>query len=155
MKFHLAQTNVAIAKYGYEDPRFAGFVNNLDRINALADSSPGFVWRYIAEDETEAGTEVFGDDNMLFNMSVWESKESLMNYVYQSAHVEILRKRADWFDVMDGPIQTLWWLPAGTRPTVAEARRRLELLRQNGPTQDAFTFRRFFEAPTMGATANG
>jgi hypothetical protein len=147
MKFHLAQANVAIAKYSYDDPKFAGFVDNLDRFNALADSSPGFVWRYVAEDETEAGTEVFGDVNMLFNMSVWESKQSLMDYVYQSAHVEILRKRAEWFDSMGGPILTMWWVPVGTLPTVADAKHRLELLKLNGPSQDAFTFRQFFEAP--------
>lgn len=148
MKFHLAQTNVAIAKYSYDDPRFAGFVDNLDRINALADSSPGFVWRFVAEDETAAGKDVFDDDTMLFNMSVWESKQALMDYVYKTSHVEILRKRAEWFDAMEGPILTMWWLPEGTLPTVAEAKRRLELLKQNGPTQDAFTFRHFFEAPT-------
>lgn len=155
MTYHLAQANVAIAKYGYEDPGFAGFVDNLDRINALAESSPGYVWRYIAEDETEAGTEVFGDEYMLFNMSVWESKEALMNYVYHTAHVEILRKRAEWFEPMDGPILTMWWVPEGTLPTVTEARHRLELLKLNGPTQDAFTFRSFFEAPATEETASG
>ena len=147
MKFHLAQTNIGIAKYGYEDPRFAGFVDNLDRINALADDAPGFVWRYIAEDETEAGTDVFGIKDMLFNMSVWETKEALMNYVYHTDHVDILRKRAEWFEPMDGPILAMWWQPAGTRPTVLEAKHRLELLQETGPSPDAFTFRHFFEAP--------
>ena len=71
-----------------------------------------------------------------------------MDYVYKTSHVEILRKRAEWFDAMEGPILTMWWVPEGTLPTVAEAKRRLEMLRQNGPTQDAFTFRHFFEAPT-------
>ena len=151
MKFHLAQTNVGIARYSYDDPRFAEFVDNLESINALADAAPGFVWRYVAEDETEAGSEVFGDDDMLFNMSVWESKASLMDYVYHTAHVDILRKRAEWFEPMEGPILAMWWVPAGSLPTVAEAKHRLELLKLNGPTQDAFTFRHFFEAPAEEA----
>lgn len=154
MKYHLAQTNVAIAKYSYDDPRFAGFVDNLDRINALADGSPGFVWRYVAEDETVAGTEIFGDENMLFNMSVWESKESLMDYVYKTVHVEILRKRAEWFDAMEGPILAMWWVPAGSVPTVTDAKHRLELLKLNGPTKDAFTFRHFFAAPDVKETVD-
>ena len=145
MNWHLAQVNIATAKFAYDDPRFAGFVDNLDRINILSDAAPGFVWRYIAEDETAAGTEVFNDDNLLFNMSVWESRETLMDYVYKSDHVNILRKRSEWFDQQQGPTLALWWQRAGTLPSVIEAKHRLELLAQNGPTPDAFTFRQFFE----------
>ena len=141
--------------YTYEDPRFTEFVENLDRINALADGSPGFVWRYVQEDEYEAGRDVFGDEKLLFNMSMWESKEALMEYVYKSDHVDILRKRAEWFVQQEGPILALWWQPAGTIPTVTEAKHRLERLQQAGPTEDVFTFRRFFEAPKGEESANG
>lgn len=154
MNWHLAQVNIGFAKYTYEDPRFAEFVDNLDRINALADRSPGFVWRYVQEDEKEAGRDVFGAESMLFNMSMWESKEALMNYVYKSDHVDILRKRAQWFVPFDGPMLALWWQPAGTIPTVVEAKHRLERLRQAGPTEDAFTFRRFFAAPRVEEMAH-
>jgi hypothetical protein len=41
----------------------------------------------------------------------------------------------------------LWWIPAGTRPTVDEAKRRLELLDARGPSADAFTFKVPFPAP--------
>lgn len=155
MNWHLAQVNIGIAKFGYEDPRFAEFVDNLDRINRLADDSPGFVWRYVAEDENEAGRGVFGDESLLFNMSMWDSSEALMDYVYQSDHVNILRKRAEWFVPQDQPILALWWQPAGTMPTVAEAKQRLERLAQAGPTEDAFSFQRFFEAPRAYESANG
>lgn len=147
MNWHLAQVNIGVAKYSYEDPGFAEFVNNLDRINALADTAPGFVWRYAADDETAVGKDIFGDDDMLFNMSVWESREALMDYVYKTDHVHILRKRAEWFVQQKGPILALWWQPAGTLPTPAEAKHRLQQLEQSGPTEDAFTFRRFFAAP--------
>jgi len=155
MKFHLAQTNIGIARYTYDQPEFAEFVDNLDRINALADEAPGFVWRYVQDDEYEAGRDIFGDANVLFNLSMWESRESLMDYVYQSDHVHILRKRADWFVPLDRPIMALWWQPAGTKPTVTEARHRLDLLAEMGPTEDAFTFRRFFEAPAGRESALG
>ena len=155
MSWHLAQVNTGVAKYTYEDPRFAEFVDNLERINALADASPGFVWRYVQEDEYEAGREVFGEPGLLFNMSMWESKEALMDYVYKSDHVDILRKRAEWFIQQKGPILALWWQAAGTIPTVTEAKQRLQRLAQAGPTEDAFTFRHFFEAPRGEAVANG
>lgn len=155
MNWHLAQVNIGVAKFDYDDPRFADFVNNLDRINALADESPGFVWRYVQEDENEAGRDVFGDEKLLFNMSIWESKEALMDYVYVSDHVHILRKRSEWFVNQARPILALWWQPAGTKPTVLEAKHRLDRLLETGPTEYAFTFRRFFDAPQSARSANG
>jgi len=153
LNWHLAQANIGVAKFGYDDPRFAEFVESLDRINALADEFPGFVWRYIAEDEQEAGRDVFGDEKLLFNMSLWTSKEALLDYVYKSDHVDILRKRAEWFVSQNRPVLALWWQPAGTKPTVLEAKHRLDRLAQTGPSEDAFTFRRFFEAPQTAPVA--
>lgn len=149
MNWHLAQTNIGVAKFSYEEPAFADFVDNLDRINALADRAPGFVWRYVQEDEHEAGRDAFGDENVLFNMSMWTSREALMDYVYKSDHVDILRRRAEWFVSLDRPIMAMWWQAAGTTPTISDARHRLDLLAERGPTQDAFTFRHFFEPPVL------
>jgi hypothetical protein len=149
VKWQLAQTNIGVARYAYDDPEFAGFVSELDRINALADRAAGFVWRYVQEDEHEAGRQVFADENVLFNMSLWESRKALMNYVYHSDHVNILRKRAEWFIPQNRPTLALWWQRAGTIPTVVEARHRLDRLAQAGPTEDAFTFRHFFAAPAV------
>ena len=155
MNWHLAQVNTGVARFGYEDPRFQEFVENLERINTLAEESPGFVWRFTQEDECEAGRDVFDDESLLFNMSMWESKEALMDYVYKSEHVHILRKRAQWFVNQEGPILALWWQQAGTIPTVVEAKLRLERLERDGPTGDAFTFRRFFDAPQSEEMAYG
>lgn len=155
MKWHLAQANIGIARYTYDQPEFADFVDNLDRINALADNAPGFVWRFVQDDEHEAGRDVFGDENVLFNMSMWESRDALMDYVYKSDHVDILRRRAEWFESLDRPIMALWWQAAGTKPTVTEARHRLDLLAERGPTEDAFTFRRFFDSPELQVSASG
>ena len=154
MKFHLAQVNVAIAKYAYDDPRFAGFVDNLDRVYALAESTPGFVWRHITVNNDIEAKQVFGEPNLVFNMSLWESLEALREFAYRSDHAAILRQRASWFEPMDRPVFALWWQPAGTIPTIVESKHRLDRLHQAGPTEDAFTFRNAFAAPGVEETAN-
>ena len=155
MSFHLAQVNIAIAKYSYDDPRFAGFVDNLDRIYALAEATPGFVWRHVTVDDDKEVKELFGEPNLIFNMSLWESRQALSDFVYKSDHVNILRQRADWFIPRNEPILALWWQEAGTIPTFLEARHRLELLAQSGPTQVAFTFGSFFDSPQQEGVAHG
>ena len=151
MTYHIATANYAVAKYAYEDPAFSGFVDNLDRINALADAAPGFVWRYISDDDDAEARRIYGIDDLIFNMSVWESVESLRNYVYESDHVDILRRRAEWFVPQPGATMALWWKPAGEIPTISEAKHRMECLTMHGPTEDAFTFRSVFEPPASKA----
>jgi hypothetical protein len=125
-----------------------GFRTQLDPINALADESPGFVWRLQTEDGNATAIRPYaGDDLMAINMSVWESLESLQQFVYKSAHVATLRGRKEWFEPLDGPILVLWWIPAGQVPTVADAQARLAHLKEHGPTPHAFTFRSPFPAP--------
>lgn len=155
MDFHLAQVNVAIAKYSYDDPRFAGFVDNLDRIYEMAESTPGFVWRHVTVDDDIEAKRIFGEPHLVFNMSVWESLDALREFVYRSEHASILRQRASWFVPMDRPVFALWWQPAGTIPTIVEAKHRLDRLNQAGPSEDAFTFRNIFTAPVAEEMANG
>jgi heme-degrading monooxygenase HmoA len=155
MDYHLAQVNIAIARYAYDDPRFAGFVDNLVRVYDLAESTPGFVWRHITVNDDLEAKEAFGEPNLIFNMSVWESKEALREFVYKSEHASILRQRADWFVPMNRPVFALWWQPVGEIPTIVESRHRLERLQQAGPTEDAFTFRNFFEVPLALEIING
>ncbi len=155
MSFHLVQVNIAIARFSYEDPRFAGFIDNLDRIYALSESTPGFVWRYVSVNEDAEAKAAFGEPNLIFNMSVWESEEALKDFVYESDHVNILRQRADWFVPQNKPTLALWWQEAGTIPTVLEAWHRLGVLAQSGPTQDAFTFGSFIGPPVQEEAAHG
>lgn len=155
MNFHLAQVNIAIAKYAYADPRFAGFVDNLDRVYALSESTSGFVWRYVSVDNDAEAKAIFGEPNLIFNMSLWETKEALSDFVYKSDHADILRKRAEWFTPQNKPTLVLWWQQAGTIPTVSEARHRLKLLAQTGLTIDVFTFSNFFALADEGELAHG
>ena len=145
-RYELAQLNISIMKESLESPGMADFVANLERINALAESSPGFRWRLKTDEGDATALRPLGEQTLV-NMSVWRDIESLNAYVYRSAHVEIMRRRREWFDRMEQASMVLWWVPRDHRPTVAEAITRLELVRAQGPTAEAFTFRKPFSAP--------
>ncbi len=144
--YHLAQINVGTLKAPMDAPETAGFANNLDRINALADAQPGFVWRLVGEGGNATDILMWDDPLMLLNMSVWTDIESLASYVYRTAHRDVMRQRAQWFEKVE-TYMCLWWVPAGHIPTPRDAIVRLETLRRLGPTPEAFTFREPFPAP--------
>ncbi len=122
----------------------SGFANRLNEINALADDSPGFVWRLQTEDGDSTSIQAFDDPLTLINMSVWENIESLKLFVYKSLHVELIQDRDAWFDKMASAHQALWWIPAGSYPTTTEGKERLEILQNSGPSMNAFTFAKSF-----------
>ncbi len=144
--WELAQINIGRMVAPIDSPVVAGFVNNLERINALADSAPGFVWRLQSDAGDATEFRIF-DEDTLVNMSVWKDADSLHHFVYRTAHVEIMRRRKEWFELMRDAYQTLWWVPQGHRPSLQEAGQRLELLRENGPSLEAFTFKQAFPPP--------
>lgn len=148
---HLAQLNIGRILAPLDSEQMSGFVDALDPINALADGSPGFVWRLQTEDGDATAIRAFDDDMLLVNMSVWESVESLAAFAYRSDHREVMVQRRRWFARMAEAFTVLWWVPAGHRPSTAEAKHRLELLRADGPTPDAFTFRHPFPPPDADA----
>ena len=144
--FHLAQINVGRLRAPTDDPMIAEFMDALDEINALAERSPGFVWRFQTEDGNATAVRPYEDELVLVNMSVWESAEALGGYVYRSDHVGFLRRRTEWFQRSADASVALWWIAAGTLPTVEDGVARLDHLRRYGPTPHAFTFRHTFTA---------
>jgi hypothetical protein len=155
--YELVQLNIGVILGPMTSPVMAEFAANLDRINSLADRAPGFVWRLQTESGDATAIRAFEKENMLVNMSIWRDIESLHHYVYSSAHVEIMRRRRQWFERMREAYLVLWWVPQGRRPTVAQAIAKLELLRAAGPGPEAFTFRHAFpppDAPLPGLTAS-
>ena len=146
MEFHLAQVNIAKMLAPIDSPIMAEFVANLDRINALAENSEGFVWRLKDDSNSATSIKVYNDDLIIVNMSVWEHLENLFQYVYQSAHVEIFKRRKEWFEKMSEMHMVLWYVPAGHKPSVNEAVEKLNFLRKNGETPLAFTFKKRFTA---------
>jgi hypothetical protein len=151
--YHLAELNIARFRVPMADPANADFVNALDRVNALADGSDGFIWRLKGDGGNAMDIHAFDDPNVAVNMSVWRDIDALAAYTYRNPeHLEIMRRRKEWFDKMELYV-VLWWVPAGHIPTVAEAVDRLERLRRIGPHAEAFTFRQPFPAPGGEETA--
>ena len=144
---HVAQLNVGRMLAPLGSAQLAPFVEALEPVNALADGAPGFVWRLQTEDGDATAIRPYDDDMMIVNMSVWESVEALAEFVYRSDHLAIMRRRREFFERMAEAFTVLWWVPAGHRPSVGEAKQRLDLLRRFGPTPEAFTFRATFPAP--------
>lgn len=145
-QYQLAQLNVALSKAPKGDPLLKDFFDNVARINALADQSKGFVWRMQGDAENSHADAVFATPGLLINYSVWDSLDDLAAFTYRSDHRDIMRRRKEWFDHVD-VYMVLWWVPKGHIPTAEDAKARLETLRQNGPTPEAFVFKTPFPAP--------
>jgi hypothetical protein len=146
MDFNLAQINIAKMLAPIDSPVMAEFVANLDGINLLAESSPGFVWRLKDDDNNATSIRAYDDDFIIVNMSVWDSAEALHNFVYGSMHVEIFKQRKKWFEKMSDMHMALWYVPKGYIPTAQDGVDRLNYLRDNGETPFAFTYRSKFSA---------
>jgi len=141
---HLAQLNIAEALHPMDDPRMGGFTSRIETINALADRSPGFIWRMVDDDDSLDGALGIrfpgGSEDMIVNMSVWADVMSLYNFVYKTAHLKLIDGKTDWFETPIQKHMVLWWVEDGHIPTLDEARQKLEALRENGPASDAFSF---------------
>lgn len=144
---HLAQLNVARALGPLDGELLAPFIAAIDEVNALADTAPGFVWR-LQDDASDlpgaTGIQAYADPLMLVNLSVWESSEALWDFVYSGEHLAIMRRRREWFGALAESHLVLWWIPAGTTPTVEQAVASLDHLREHGPSPRAFTFKQLY-----------
>ncbi|MFD8819747.1 DUF3291 domain-containing protein [Streptomyces sp. NPDC059627] len=162
---HLAQLNVATLLFPLADPRMAPFVEMLDTVNAAADDAPGFVWRLVEEGAAQAPGLVGGwggggapdatalrpaGADVIVNLTVWETHDALWGFTYRSEHLDVLRRRREWFQRHVEAHLVLWWVPAGHLPTVGEALERLADLRANGPSARAFTFASAYSADEAG-----
>ena len=146
----LAQLNIALAKYPLDAPEIKEFVDNLELVNGIAESSEGFVWRLKDESGDATNIQAFDDPNMIVNMSVWYSVDSLKNFMFRTHHRDFMRRKGDWFHRLPEDTYVLWWIEEDHIPTLEEAIERLEHLREIGDTPYAFTFKTNFtesEAP--------
>lgn len=143
-KYHLAQLNIADAKGDYSSDIMQGFVSRLDEINGLAESSSGFIWRYQDDEGADVPERVFGKASIIVNLSVWESIDSLKQFVYKSIHKELIKGKGEWMNKMPEMHQVLWWIPAGHTPSTQEANDKLNLIREIGPSAEAFSFAKPF-----------
>ncbi len=153
-EFHIAQINIARMLAPIDSQVMSDFVAQLPPINELAEASPGFVWRLQSEGGDATSIKVYDDDMVIINLTVWESVESLRQYVYKSAHSVVMRDRRRWFEKFDGPYYAMWWIPAGHLPDPQEAKERLEHLRKHGDSPYAFSFKNVFSEPGTEVRAN-
>ena len=147
--WHLAQINIGRLVAPHGDPRVQPFFDSLDRVNALAEESPGFVWRLKGEGNNATDLQPTADPLLIPNMSVWKDAESLFQYVYRSAHTEVMIRRREFFERFEGAFQALWWIAADAVPTVNDGLSRLWHIDRFGPTAHAFTFKKRFPPPDM------
>jgi hypothetical protein len=127
-----------------------GFTSRLGEINTIAESSPGFIWRFTGD---EFSSDVYAarfDRRHVLNMSVWANADALKEFTYRSSHKELFRDRHLWFERLPTPALAVWWHPAGEVPSVDEALRRLDHLRDKGESDFAFTFRRLPSTVKLG-----
>jgi len=160
MGYELAQINIARMKTPLDDPSFHDFVAGLEPVNALADAAPGFVWRLQTEDGDATSVHAFewdvrGTAGVLVNMSVWESPEALAAFTFSGEHLAIMKRRREWFHNVQDVTTALWWVPAGHRPTTAEAEEKIKHMRVYGPTPEAFTLKRYYPAPDAQVALDG
>ena len=143
--YHLAQINIGRTVDALDSPALADFMAGLAEINALAEASPGYVWRLQTPEGDATGLHPYPDERIIINLTVWETLEQLKDFAYKSQHAQFLRRRVEWFEKFDGPFIALWWVKAGEIPSIADAQARLEHLRTHGETPYAFSFRKTFE----------
>jgi hypothetical protein len=145
--WHIAQLNVATAVAPLDSPALADFMALLDDVNALAEASPGFIWRLTGDGDDATSIRAGDDPKFIVNMSVWRSVEALFEFVYRSMHTKVMSRRREWFGKPDQAYQVLWWVPAGHHPSLEEALARLDHLRAHGPSAHAFTFKDRYPPP--------
>jgi Domain of unknown function (DUF3291) len=146
---HLAELNIGKFKYPTTDVLMAGFMDNLDRVNALADRAEGFIWRLKSDGSNNATDLRFGDEDYSVNMSVWKDAKALENYVFKTAHVQIYKKRTEWFELMGKPHMVFWWVPEGYIPQLSEAIDKLEFYEKNGASEQAFGWAEVMDVERM------
>lgn len=147
-QYQLAQINIAKMKgVDLQDPIMQEFTENLDRINGLAESSPGFVWRLKEDGITGIESHPFNDMQTIITISVWEDLASLEAFTFKSLHSDFLRRRADWFHKYATAAYALWWIPAGDYPSLESAVAKLNYLQVHGSSAEAFDFKKRFEKP--------
>ncbi|MEM6878320.1 MAG: DUF3291 domain-containing protein [Bacteroidota bacterium] len=138
MIYQLAQINIARFKLAPDAPQNQEFFDNIDRINALAEASEGFVWRLKDDEEGDPVDPPFEDSHLVVNMSVWETPRHFINYVYRTDHSKIMGQKKLWFEKMEGPHLAIWWIPSGQFPSLQDGKNMLKTLGQEGPSELVF-----------------
>ena len=147
-KYRLAEINIARMKgVDINDPIMQEFVDNLDKVNAVAESSNGFVWRLKDDNNNATSLNPYDDEQVIINISVWETIETLEHFMYKTFHTEFLKRRKEWFQTFGKAYTAMWWIEEGKYPTMQEAVDKLGYLQKNGASIVVFDFKHKFPQP--------
>lgn len=148
IEYHIAEINIARMKgVNINDPVMKEFVDNLDKVNAIAENSEGFVWRLKDDTNNATSLDPYDDEQVIINVSVWQSIEALERFMYKTFHSEFLKRRREWFQTFGKVYTAMWWVPEGKFPTMHEAVEKLDYLQKHGATEVVFDFRKKFSPP--------
>ncbi|MEO1658584.1 MAG: DUF3291 domain-containing protein [Pseudomonadota bacterium] len=137
---HLAEVNIGRTRGTPDSAVMEDFVRLTDPINALAERSPGFVWRLTGDGNNAMDVRYSDDPLEAINLSVWETPAHLAEFVWKTAHQKVYNRKAEWFEAPKKPHFVMWWVPAGHTPSVQEAIERLEHYREHGTSEHAFSW---------------
>lgn len=146
--YHLAQLNIGKTLAPLDSPQLQEFVDNLERINAIAEATEGFVWRLQDDSGNATDISAYDDPDIIVNLSVWRDVASLKQFMFKTDHATFLQRRGEWFEKAKTATYVLWWVPAGHIPSLEEAKQRLMRLQELGDSPEAFSMRKPFAAPT-------
>ena len=135
---HIAQLNIGRFRYPTDDSRMRAFMDNLDRVNAIAERTEGFIWRLKDESNNATAIRPAGDPAMAVNLSVWESVEALERFVWATVHKQFYNRKVEWFERPESAHFVMWPVAKGYIPDLDEAMARLDHLRKHGESDFAF-----------------
>jgi len=144
---YIAQANYSQWIPDISQHSMKAFLEQADRVHEHAENSKGYVWRYEYNPHSHTLDTLFGVERIVFNMTVWETIEDLKSFSFKTIHGSTMKRRQEWFTKLAGQRSVLWWIPDDHKPSAKEAKDRFELLNIQGPTEEAFTFRKLFLAP--------
>ncbi len=147
-KYNLAEINIArMIGVNIDDPVMKEFVDNLDKVNAIAESSDGFIWRLKDAENNATSFNPYNDEQVIINISVWENIETLERFMYKTLHSDFLKRRKEWFQKFGKAYFAMWWVPEGHYPTIQEAVDKLDYLQKNGASNLVFDFKNKYPMP--------
>jgi hypothetical protein len=148
VEYQLAEINIARMKgVAISDPIMKEFVDNLGKVNEIAEQSEGFVWRLKDEDNNATNLNPYNDEQVIVNVSVWDSIESLEHYMYKTFHSEFLKRRKEWFQSFGQVSTAMWWIKKGEIPDINQAMEKLDYLQKSGASEIVFNFKQKYPKP--------
>jgi hypothetical protein len=69
--------------------------------------------------------------------------------MFKSNHLHFLKRKKEWFETAEQANYALWWVPVGHRPSIEEAKVKLAMLRKEGDSIAAFSFKNVFASPSI------